>query len=81
MQNRRQQKNNKSGYYGVSSTPIVRGYTKYKMEHPWTAMINLDGKTRRIGWFNTAEEAARAYDTRAIELFGELARVNFPKSP
>ena len=31
-----------------------------------------------IGYFNDEEEAGRAYDAKAKELYGEQARLNFP---
>lgn len=35
------------------------------------------GKKRlHLGYFATKEEAAAAYDKKAIELFGDFARVN-----
>ncbi len=32
-----------------------------------------------IGYFDDEQEAARAYDARAKELYGEFAAVNFPE--
>lgn len=44
----------------------------------WAAHIREGGKQRHLGYFPTAEAAARAYDNRARELFGEFAYLNFP---
>jgi hypothetical protein len=58
---------NSSGFRGVSLTPQGR----------YRAVIRKDGLLRSIGTYNTAEEAARAYDKKARELHGEFATVNF----
>jgi hypothetical protein len=48
----------------------------------WRAHIgNPDsGKQITIGRFSTEEEAAIAYDKKAVELYGENASLNFPRS-
>lgn len=56
---------NKSGYKGVREDG-----KKY------IARIGRNGQ-KTIGRFETKEEAAEAYDTAALELFGEFARLNF----
>jgi len=62
------QSNNTSGYKGV---------TWDKTRKKWKAQIMLNQKGIFIGRFNTPEEAATAYDKKAIEIFGEFAYTNF----
>lgn len=59
----------------------VRGKSRFKgvIRRPksWQACIVLDGIKKNIGCYPTEEEAARAYDAKAVEVFGEFARTNF----
>lgn len=59
-----------SKYKGVHLTKRVK--------KPWTAQIGISGRTQYIGIFETAEDAARAYDRRAMLAFGPYALLNFP---
>lgn len=45
----------------------------------FVAMIKVDRVKYRIGSFDTAEEAARARDAKALELLGRDAILNFPR--
>lgn len=64
--NRGANKNNTTGFKGVSRLGI-----KY------TAQIHFNRKKLHIGVFDKIEDAAKAYDKKAIELFGEYAQLNF----
>jgi hypothetical protein len=44
----------------------------------WRAYIKKDGKYIHIGNFDNEIDAAKAYDEKALELFGEYASLNFP---
>ena len=69
--NRRMHVTNPSGFKGVRRRAD-------NPKSPWTARICVDRKERHLGYFATAEEAARAYDAAALKLHGEFARLNFP---
>ena len=67
MKNMKVHVNNKSGYRGVS-------YSKERKK--FCAYISVENKTKGLGRFDTAKEAAEAYNKAAIEHYGEFANVN-----
>lgn len=64
-------KNNCTGYKGVAPFGIGR----------FRAQIMFNKKQVFLGCFDVAEEAARAYDKKAVELMGEFAWTNFEVGP
>jgi hypothetical protein len=58
------------------------GYKGVKLDKrisKWYARIRKNGQSTSVGYFNTAIEAAYAYDKLAMEHFGEFAYLNFPE--
>lgn len=70
-QNRGIQSNNSSGYRGVS-------WSDYRQ--CWIAQIHIQRKTIKIGEYDSAIDAAKAYDAEAKTAFGEFAYLNFPEN-
>lgn len=60
---------NTSGYRGVG---VVKGRFR--------AFIGYANKMHSLGTYSTAIEAARAYDRKALEIFGDKAILNFKDS-
>lgn len=63
-----------------NSSPLASkfiGVALDKSRNRWKARIQTNGKLLNLGSFETEEEAARAYDYKALELRGEFARLNF----
>lgn len=58
------------------NTSGIKGVCFAAWAGKWRALIRIDGQTRHIGYFSTAEEAAKAYDDAARKRFGEFACVN-----
>jgi hypothetical protein len=65
--------NNTSGFKGVRLHPD--GGSK----KPYEARLNIGKKTFTIGFYTTAEEAARAYDKFVLAVYGEHAWTNFDR--
>lgn len=57
---------NKTGFRGVRKTP----------QNKFVAMISDGTRQIYLGTFNTAEEAALAYNARSVELFGQTPNLN-----
>ena len=62
----------------VSKTSKYVGVSFDKRKKKWRVAINHKNKQYQIGYFSSEEEAALAYDKKAIELYGETARLNLP---
>jgi hypothetical protein len=56
-----------------------RGVCWLKKRKAWRARIEMHGKREHLGYFDSEELAARAYDRRSYELNGVGARLNFPE--
>lgn len=59
-----------TGYFGVKKVKSSK--------NPWSAYYSSNKVRHHIGCFPTAEEAARARDEKAKEIWGENANLNFP---
>ena len=59
---------NTSGYKGVHW---------HKHRKKWASQIRVAGKKISLGYYDSAEEAARAYDRAALKYFGPYAVLNF----
>ena len=69
MPKRKRSKKNKTGFFGVIKTSSERYRTQ----------IWIDGTMKNLGTYDTAKQAAKAYDTEAIILRKPFSSLNYPK--
>ncbi|MEN6632273.1 MAG: HNH endonuclease [Candidatus Polarisedimenticolia bacterium] len=68
---------NRSKRRGTHSRFAGVGFNKQCGKH--FAAVNARGERFFLGYFANEVEAARAHDAKAVELYGEFARLNFPE--
>jgi len=75
--NRSRRKDNKSGFIGVS----IYRYKDITILYRGQLITTLNGSQHyyNIGYFKTAEEAAKARDRKVLEMYGDSANLNFPQ--
>jgi len=59
-------------------TSKLKGVYWDKSRNKWNVIVTKNRKRYWLGRYDDEEEAGRAYDKKAKELFGEFACLNFP---
>lgn len=60
----------------INKSSKYKGVNWHKRDKKWRAMISKNRKSFYLGTFDKEESAAKAYNIKAIEIYGELAYQN-----
>ena len=60
----------------ANKSSIYKGVSFHKRQNKWISYIKINKRLKTIGYFNSEIDAARAYNEKAKELFGEFANLN-----
>ena len=66
---------NENGYNQgkrIDNTSGYKGVVFYKPLNKYRARININGKRKHLGYYETAEDASYAYETKAKEIHGDF---------
>jgi len=70
--------NNRNARSAKGASSKYKGVSWNKLRQKWAAYIKKDGIQFNLGCFDDEREAAKAYDKKAVQLFGQFASLNFP---
>ncbi len=73
-----QNSSNRKKYANTSSK--YKGVHWHKGHKKWSSEVRSKGVRYRLGDFKSEIEAAKAYDEKVVDVFGEFANLNFPES-
>ncbi len=79
LRNCTRQENQRNRGKATGASSRFKGVYFDKKVRKWCAAITLGRRNVWLGYYTDEMEAARAYDRKAVELFGEFARLNFPE--
>ena len=65
---------------GAGCSSQYKGVSWKKNLKKWAAQIKYEQRAIYLGCYQTEVEAAKVYDAKAKELFGEFAVLNFPQT-
>lgn len=69
--------NNKNAKISKTNTSGFKGVSPSQTFGKWIASITIENKTKYLGTFKSRTDAAHAYDSYALEHYGEFAKPNF----
>jgi hypothetical protein len=70
------QQNCQNGRPRSNARSKLKGAQWCSSQSKWGAEIKHNGRVKQLGYFQTEQEAAAAYDAAASKAFGEFARLN-----
>lgn len=73
------QQNQRNRKVRINSSSKYKGVSWHERNQKWQVYVGVNSKNTNLGYYNSEEEAARAYDKAAREHYGEYARLNFPE--
>ena len=71
-----QNQHNQRLHTGLKSS-VYKGVHWSKKSKKWQSRVGFMGKRIYVGQYDSEKDAAKAYDLKAIEYFGEFAKTNF----
>lgn len=72
---KRQNMGNSNSHRNASSS--YKGVSWHSKLSKWRATIEVAGKHKHLGYFDSEEKAAKAYDQEAMRVYGEFVNLNF----